>query len=351
MSLTAAAAAAAPSAKGASLAWLAVVAVVAASASAGGVALYYTVTAPGPAACPGAPAPGHLIVTDDLGRCVAVPFDPSRVAVLSPNIMDSMYRLGLRSHVVAVDCSPTAFGGLGGDYNATQISLWNLTPLACIQALPFVLEDVANASPQLVFASTIISQEAVNDIQTGLGIPVVMLQPATLEGILADVTLLGEIFGAGAAATALNSALSSELANVSAVVNGTTSRPTAFVTYGPETGPSGNVSGYYTYGAGVFGTALVAAAGAVSITSSNPNPYPAIPLEQLASANPDVIVYANGTFGYNESAYAASVIWPSLTAVMDNHVYGIDSNLLAEPDPTMILAGLPALVGFFHPSS
>jgi iron complex transport system substrate-binding protein len=351
MPLNSAAAAGAASAKGVSVAWLAIVALVCAGASAGGVAAYYSFTAPGPAACPGAPSPGHLTITDDLGRCVTVPFDPSRVAVLSPNTMDSLFRLGLRSHVAAVDCSPPQYGGLSADYNTSQIALWNLTPLACVQTLPFVLEDVANATPQVVFASTIISQEAVNDIQGGLGIPVVVLQPATVGGILTDVTLLGEIFGVGAQASTLNAALTSELGNVSSVVNGSTTRPTAFVTYDPNYAPDGNISGYYTYGAGVFGTALIAAAGATSVSAGDPSPYPALPLEQLASEDPQVIVYATGEFGYNESVYADSTIWASLSAVRDDHVYGLDSNLLAEPDPTMILYGLPQLAGFFHPPS
>ncbi len=339
----------AASAKTVSVAWLAITAVICAGASAGGVAAYYAATAPSPATCSASPPPGNLTITDDLGRCVTVPFDPSRAVVLSPNIMDPMYRLGLRSHVVAVDCEPAAFGGVAGDYNATQIALWNLSAMPCVQVLPFVLEDVANATPQVVFASTIISQQAVSEIQTSLGVPVVMLQPATLEGILGDVTLLGEIFGVSSAATALNAQLASELGNATAITTANSSRPTVFVTYGPNYAPDGSISGYWTYGAGVFGTSLVAEAGATSITATNPDPYPALPLEELASANPEYIVYANGTFGYNLSAYANSTVWSSLSAVQNHKVFAIDSNLLAEPDPTMILAGLPDLLDIFHP--
>jgi iron complex transport system substrate-binding protein len=341
--------AAAASAKTVSVAWLAITVVICAGASAGGVAAYYAITAPSAATCIASPPPGHLTITDDLGRCVTVPFDPNRTVVLSPNIMDPMYRLGLRSHVVAVDCEPALFGGVAGDYNSTQISLWDLATIPCVQVLPFVLEDVANATPQIVFASTIISQEVVSEIQTSLGVPVVMLQPATLEGILGDVTLLGEIFGVSSAAAALNAELASELANASTTLSKDSSRPTVLVTYGPNWAPDGSITGYYTYGAGVFGTSLIEAAGATSITATDAAPYPVLPLEELVTDNPEYIVCANGTFGYNLSYYANSTVWTSLSAVMNNKVYTIDSNLLAEPDPTMILAGLPDLLGIFHP--
>ncbi len=327
-----------------SAAWVAVIALVCAGGAAGATAAYFTY-APGaaPAACAPGSTPCFVNITDDLGRAVTVPFDPARVAVLSPNIMDAMFRLGLRSHVVGVDCYAPAFGGISSDYSSDQIALWNLSSAMCIQVGPtFSLEELANATPSLVLASTIIPAQAVSEIIATLHIPVVILQPSTLSGILTDVGLLGEIFGVVPAATALTVQLADELANASSALAQYPSIPTVLVTYSVDS------NGYWTFGAGTFGTSLIVLAGGQSISANNSNPYPELPPETVLSANPYWVIYGTG-FGYNESFYESAPGWSSLSAVQNARAVGLDSNYLTEPDPTMILTGLPDLIAILHP--
>jgi iron complex transport system substrate-binding protein len=326
-----------------SLSVLVVIALVCAGGAAGVTAAYYSLTpSASGTSCTGHPSTGNLTILDDLGRCVTAPFDPTRVAVLSPNIMDSVYRLGLRSHVVAVDCYPGAFGGIDADYSPDQIALWNLSASMCVQVGPtFSVEDLANATVQLVLASTIISQEAISEIGTTLGTPVLMLQPTTMNGILDDVTLLGEIFGVARQASGLNAQLMDELANASAIRARDPSTPSVLLTYDADQ------NGYWTFGAGTFGTSLITLAGAVSISAGNPNPYPELPAETVLADNPAFVVYGTG-FGLNESTYAAAPAWSSLPAVVSGSVHGFNSNYFTESDPTMILDGLPTLLAIFH---
>lgn len=327
-----------------SVAWIVVVALVCAGGAAGLTAAFYSISATSTASgCSGSPVGGNLTIVDDGGRCVTVPFDPARVAVLSPSIMDTVYRLGLRSHVVAVDCYATSFGGLYDDYSSDQIALWNLSPSMCVQVAPtFSLEDLANATPQVVLASTIISQVAVSEITSTLHIPVVVVQPSSIHGILTDVTLLGEVFGVASAATKLNSQLQSELSNATLVRTTDLSRPSALLTYDVDN------NGYWTFGAGTFGSSLVELAGGVSISASNPSPYPELPAETVLADNPSAVVCGVG-FGLNLSYYQTAPGWSSLPAVENGAVFGINSNYLTEADPTMILSGLPALLAIFHP--
>lgn len=327
-----------------SLSVLIVIALVCAGGAAGVTAAYYSFTSSTPgASCTSHPSTGNLTIVDDLGRCVTVPFDPTRVAVLSPSIMDPVYRLGLRSHVTAVDCYSAAFGGIGADYSPDQIALWNLSTSMCVQVGPtFSVEDLANATVQLVLASTIISQEAIGEIGTTLGIPVVMLQPTTMNGILTDVTVLGEVFGVARNAATLNGELAAELVNASQVRENDPSTPSVLLTYDADQ------NGYWTFGAGTFGTSLVALAGAVSISAGNPNPYPELPAETVLADNPAFVIYGTG-FGLNESSYASAPAWSSIPAVANGLVYGFDSNYFTESDPTMILDGLPALLHILHP--
>ncbi len=290
-------------------------------------------------------SPGHtLTVTDDLGRTVTVPVDPSRVAVLSPSIMDIMFRLGLRGHVVGVDCYAPALGGLSDDYSPDQIALWNLSSSMCVEIGPtFDAESLVNVTPQLVLASTIVSVAAIEEITNTLGIPVVMLQPPTLSGILVDVSLVAEIFGVTSLAQALNGQLAEELYNATVLDNSVPSFPTVLLTYDADS------NGYWTFGPSTFGESLIELSGGASISANATIPYPELSPGQVLVADPQWIIYGVG-FGLNESTYAGGPLWSEIPAVQLGNVSGIDSNWFTEPDPTMILQGLPALIAILHPS-
>lgn len=287
--------------------------------------------------------PSTLSLTDDLGRNVTVPTDPARVVVLAPSIMDEMFRLGLRSHVVGVDCYAPSFGGLSADYSPDQVSAWGLSSSMCVEVGPtFDAERLLNLTPQLVLASTIVSVTAVQQITTTFRIPVVMVQPATLGGVLVDDSVLGRIFGVGALAANLNNALTGELANASALPGKVVSYPKVLITYTTDS------NGYWSFGPGTFGESLVELAGASSISANATLPYPELSGEQVLAANPARIVYGTG-FGLELANYTSAPSWGQLSAVKAGNLSGIDSNWITEPDPTMILLGLPALIGIFHP--
>ncbi|HEV2166528.1 MAG TPA: ABC transporter substrate-binding protein [Thermoplasmata archaeon] len=291
----------------------------------------------------GSAGPHTLTLTDDLGRNETVPYDPARVAVLSPSILDEMFRLGLRSHVVGVDCYAPTLGGLSTDYSPDQVALWSLSSAMCVEVGPsFDVETLLNLTPQLVLASTIVSVSAVQEISSTYHIPVVMLQPPTLSGILIDDSLLGRIFGVGGGAAEVNARLTGELANASNLPNTVASFPTVLLTYSTDS------NGYWTFGPGTFGQSLIELAGASSIGANATLPYPELAPEQVLADQPDRIVYATG-YGLNLSSYQSAPLWSSLSAVQHGNLSGIDSNWVTEPDPTMILEGLPALIALFHP--
>ena len=326
-----------PTGRTVSTTWVTVIALVAVGAGIAGTSTYFALNPPGHL------SPGQSIaITDDLGRNVTVPIDPARIAVLSPSIMDEVYRLGLRSHVVGVDCYAAAFGGLSADYSPDQVMVWNLSASMCVQVGPtFSPEMLANLTPSLVLASTIVPIGPIEKITTQLGVPLVMLQPPTLSGILVDDSLLGEIFGVESAASALNAELSAELFHATSLA-ANESFPYVLVTY------SDDPNGYWTFGPSTFGESLIELAGATSIAANATIPWPELSPAQILYANPSVIVYGYG-FGLNESTYSGGPDWSQFGAVQAGNVSGIDSNWITEPDPTMILDGLPALIADFHP--
>lgn len=345
MSFNSTGSAPAPRARTVPLALFGVAVLVAAGAAVAATAAYFELRP--------APAPASSVsVTDDLGRSVEVPRDPARVVVLSPSIMDSVVRLGLRAHVVGVDCSSAAFGGLEADYTSDQVAAWNLTPSLCVQIVGSVnTEDLLNKSPDLVLTSTIVSLSDIEEISGTYHLPVVVLAPATASGIVLDVDLLGSIFGVPTPASGLAAELTSVLANASAVVENLTqtgaSLPTVLLTY--YVTPVGSpLPGYFTFGPGTFGESLVELAGGSSISANSTTPYPELSGSQVLSANPTKVLYATG-FGLNLSSYAAGPDWSGLGAVQDGHAFAVDSTLVTEAGPSMILEGLHLLLHLLHP--
>jgi ABC-type Fe3+-hydroxamate transport system substrate-binding protein len=321
------------------LAWFVVVVIVAAGVSVTVGAVLYSTHPPS--------SSGPLTVTDDLGRRVTLPIDPAHVVTLGPSILDSIYRLGLRAHVVGVDCYAPSLGGLSSDYSPDQITLWNLSPSMCVQTGPtFDVEQLLALAPQLVLATTIVSVAAVEQITQTYHIPVVMLQPATLTGVVLDEQLLGEIFDVPSAASSLVAALQSTLFRASALQNNLTTNGTSFPTVLVTYSVDGN--GYWSFGPGTFGQSLIELASGASISANATLPYPELSGEQVLASDPEYLVYGTG-YGLNESTYAGGPFWSQLGATNDGQAVGMNSNYFTEPDPTMILVGLPQLIAILHP--
>jgi iron complex transport system substrate-binding protein len=164
----------------------------------------------------GSSGPGTVSVVDDLGRTVSVPTHPDRIVLFGPNILDSLYRIGVRGDVVGVDCSSAAFGGVLGDYTPNQTAAWNLTDSMCVQALPSInTEELLNKSPDLILATSVVSESALDGFSATYNVPVVWLIPDSLSGIVVDVELLGQLFPDDTQVAPLVASLQSTLASAS----------------------------------------------------------------------------------------------------------------------------------------
>lgn len=331
-----------PRGRAVSVTILAIVLLVVAGVSIAATAAYFELARP-PATASG---PGSVTLVDDYGRSVSVPVDPHRVVAFGPNLVDSLVRLGLRSDLVGVDCSATTYGGLLGDYSANQTEIWNLTPSMCVQAFPSLdTEELLNESPDLIVATSVVSQSGLDEFSVTYGVPVVWLVPASLDGIVSDVRLLATIFPSSTLASPLESALETTLAAASAAAANASAQPNAtlpsvLLTY--YVYPS---AGYYTYGPGTFGDSLVVLAGGRNVAGGAGVPYPVLSGTDVLADNPAVIVYGTGPLGEPLSSYAQGPDWGSFNATK----VPLDVTLFTEADPTMILVGLADLTNALQP--
>lgn len=326
---------------------LAVAVLVAAGVGVAGTSVYYDLRG-SPAPSPG---PQNITVVDDLGRIVTAPLNTSRLVVLAPSVMDIVFRLGLRDRVVGVGCTPSIYGGIENEYSPNQTSLWNLSSTMCITDYPELdTERVAELEPGLVLASTITSATDVQTLSTTYRLPVVLLAPASLTGIVGDVALVARLFPvAGGLATALEAELQQRIYNATSfdtnLSTNNASIPSVFVTYGFYTGT------YYTFGPGTFGQSLVELAGGSSITSGVPLEYYGVNASFVLAQEPQVILFGTSWNDPYLVANQTPAVWNS-TAPYWSELNGmkipVDVTVLTEPDPTMVLA-LPWFLHYLHP--
>lgn len=350
MSLNGAAASSSPARRTIAPALFAVVILVVAGVAVAGTAAYFEFRPTPPAHVP--PGSHTTGVVDDLGRQVTVPVNASRVVVLAPSVMDIVARLGLRSHVVGIGCQPTPASGILSEYSPNQTAAWGLNASMCIQDFPTLnVEEVVNRSADLVLASTITSAASVETLTTTHNIPVVLLAPSGLEGIIGDVALVAQIYPDDALASPLVAQLHTTLTNASKLdanlsTNGVPA-PSVLLTYYFDTG------GYYTYGPGSFGDALIALAGGVNVVASAPLLYFEMNGTTVLNDQPNVIVYGTS---WNDAALVSGqtpAVWNAASGApywsqLNGTKQAIDVTQLTEAGPTLILT-LPLLEHWFHP--
>lgn len=333
-----------------SLTWVIAVGLIAAGAAAAVTATYFDLR-PATAKAP-ALGPNRTTVVDDLGRTVTVPVNATRVVVLAPSVMDLVFRLDLRERVVGIGCTVGIAGGMQNEYSPNQTALWNLSSSLCITDYPSLdTEGVALLEPQVVLASTLTSVTDVTTLTQTYRIPVVIVAPSTVEGIVGDVRLVAQMFPtAQPLATALEASLAQTLANATAFDNAVsdngTEIPSVLLTYGFYDGE------YYTFGPGTFGQSIVDLAGGSSISAGLPLEYAGLNASSVLLDQPQVILYgtsANDPYlvaGQTPSVWASSApYWGQLNGTK----IAVDVTLVTEPDPAMLLA-LPWFLHYLHPA-
>ncbi|MDE1821338.1 MAG: ABC transporter substrate-binding protein [Euryarchaeota archaeon] len=323
-----------------------IVVILVAAATIGATAAYYTLRP-----VPHPSGPGTVTVYDDLGRSVTAPVNAAHIVVLAPSVMDIVYRLGLRSHVVAVGCTVSFPGGILNEYSPNQTALWSLTNSSCITDFPGVnTEAVANATPGLVLATTLTSQGDVSTLANTYHLPVVILTPSTLAGVIDDVRIVAELFpSAQSTASTLESELSRTITQVSSEAANLTAAgvatPSVLLTYYFDPG------GYYTYGPGSFGDSTLSLVGGTNVADAVLLQYGEMNATAVLNDQPNVVLYGTSwndaylVAGETPSVWSSAPYWSQLTG---SHV-AVDVTLVSEPDPSMVLA-LPWIQHALYPS-
>jgi iron complex transport system substrate-binding protein len=300
------------------------------------LALAACAPAASPSATPAETLPASAVVAypatliDDAGRSVNLTSLPERIVSLAPSNTEIVCALGACDRLVGV----TDFD----DYPAEVSDVAKVVIGAQVD-----VEKVVAADPQLILAAgNELTPGTVIARLSGLGYPVLVLYPESLDELYADVELVGRAIDASAEATDLVAGLRSRARAVAdAVVSA--ERPRTFYEVGVFEGT------IYTAGADSFLASLISIAGGDPITGDPLST--SIQLEDLVAADPELILL--GDAAYDPSITPASVAaragWEGMTAVGEGCIVVVpDDPVITRPGPR-IIDGLEALARAIHP--
>lgn len=270
------------------------------------------------------PCAASRTLTDELGRTVVVPDHPHRIICLMPNVTDTVYQLGAADDVVAIS-----------DY--TKYPAEALTKPSIGNLITPSIETIVSLHPDLVIGTQPAGPiDAVRELER-LHIPVFLVNPRDLAGVLHSVLTIGDALNRESAAQALATLLQQRIDAVKTRTRGLPA-PTVFmpVWYDPIT----------TIGKHAFITEIIAAAGGHSVTDDISADWPQISMESLLERAPSALLLIQGgktTLALLESRPG----WNSLPAVKNRRVFYIDDRI-ESPSPVAIDA-LEDLSRQFHP--
>jgi cobalamin transport system substrate-binding protein len=285
-------------------------------------------SSPSPSSRPAYP----LMLTDDAGRQVSLAAPPTRIVSLAPSNTEIVCALDRCDDLVGV----TDFD----DYPPQVAEVDKVVVFAQVD-----VEKVVAAEPDLILAAgNELTPTAVIDQLSGLGLPVLVLYPESLDGVYADIELVGHAIDAGATAGALVANMEARVAAVRAQVSGLEA-PRTFYEVSLFEGV------IYTAGARSFLASLIELAGGDPITGDALTT--SIQLEDLVAADPELILL--GDAAYDASVTPASVAdrpgWGGMRAVIDGRVTPmLDDVVITRPGPR-IVDGLEALARAIHPGA
>jgi iron complex transport system substrate-binding protein len=270
------------------------------------------------------PAHANRILTDESGRKVTVPDHPHRVVCLLPSVTDTVFALGSGDDVVAVS-----------DYTIYPPAALKKPSIGSL--VKPSIETILSFHPDLVLGTEIPGSAETATQLEAVGIPVYLVDPRGLAGILHSVESIGQALNRGQQAAALNASLESR---IEAVRTRTAGKPAPRVLVPIWYDP------IITIGKHAFITEIIEAAGAKSVTDDLIPDWPQISLEAVVTRAPDSLLLIRGG-KIDITVLQKRPGWSTLPAIRTGKIYYVDSGI-QDPSPVAIDA-LEELAKEFHP--
>jgi iron complex transport system substrate-binding protein len=268
------------------------------------------------------------MVTDGTGRRIELPDKPVRVVALTPSLTEMAYGIGAGDAIVGVTdhtdypSEARAKPSVGGMVDPS-------------------IERIVALRPDLVLATLESNRPAAIDALQRLGIPVFVIRPQGLEGILQAVEQIGVAVNRVTDARTAVDRLRARRQDVARRVMGLP-KPRVFVLIWPDP--------VATVGRHSFIAEAIEAAGATCVTRHLPQQWPRVSLEEVVRLAPDTLVLiANGHPTLSIDELKTRPGWNRVPAVIANRFIEIDARL--EHSSPVVFDAVETLARMLHPEA
>ena len=284
-------------------------------------------TPPPPATPPASVSAYPLTLIDDEQNKVVLAAAPARIVSITPATTEILFALGVGDRLVANTDAD--------DYPPQVTALPHVATYSSVD-----VEKIVGLDADLVIAggNGFNKPDSLAQLRR-LGIPVLVVYGADIEGVLHDVELIARAVGVPARGSSLVADMRAAFSAISAATAGMT-HPRVFYEldatkeiYGPADRS--------------FIAEMIALAGGTPITTGSTTVF-SIPLERLIAADPQVIILGDAAYGTTPEIVAARPGWSAMTAVRTGAILPIDDTVVTRPGPRLV-EGLRALALAIHP--
>jgi iron complex transport system substrate-binding protein len=288
---------------------------------------------------PSATQTGAYSVTDDEGTTTQFDAVPQRIISLAPSNTQILFAIGVGNRVVGVtdyDHQPYNFTAWIEAGNMTSIGGFS-TPNK---------EVIASLNPDLILATPVNDADVAS--LRNLGYKVLVLNPNSVDGVLADITMVGQATGATQNATALVNSINTQISDIEAKI-AAANLPKPTVYYEVWNNP------LMSAGSTSFINDVISKAGGINIFENETQQYPTVSSETVVQKNPDVIMLPTDMANPGDTPFYGSVDqvkarpgWSGISAVQNNRIVIVDGDLFAEAGPR-IAQNIAVAAAAFYP--
>ena len=226
-----------------------------------------------------------VTITDDFGETVTIRGTPTRIVSLAPSNTEILFALGLGDRVIGVT-----------DYCNYPPEALDKPKVGGYSTIN--MEKVIAAKPDLVLASFGNTEDVVTHL-CSLGMTGVSLNPLTVNDVLHDIELVGEVTGQTAQAAALVDGLNTRIHAITEKTEDLPEKPTVahIVWYNP----------LWVSGNGTFQDEVISMAGGTNAFASVEG-WSIVSLEEFITTDPDYIFVSLGYAAWAIPAMISSMI-------------------------------------------
>jgi iron complex transport system substrate-binding protein len=259
-----------------------------------------------------------VTIRDDLGRTVTVSRPPTRIVSLAPGITETLFAVGAGPRVVAVTTTDTY-----------PPEVRQLPTVGGFAPETINLEGLLAQKPDLVIAGGKFQQPIVESLAK-LGVPAVVIDPDTLDGVEAAIGIIGRLTGQEAKSTA--------------VVADFRRRREAVRQRAAAIKPANRLRVLYvlwdeplqTAGPGTFVGQMITEAGGVNLFADATQQYPTVSDEAVLTRNPNLVLAPDHGGAKLRDRLVGRPGWKELTAVKEGKIVTVTEDLLHRPGPRLI---------------